>query len=286
MCSGFNPTISSSSCTFRRRSPFGTTSGWISNGSPTMSPTVRRGFSEVYGSCSTICMSRRHLRSSWPFSWNMSRPSNSAVPLVGFSNRISTWARVDLPHPDSPTTPSVSPWWRSNETPSTARTCPMVRLNTTPWVIGKCLTRSRTWRIGSAMGHHLLREVAGAGSTGTELLVGRHLLGAALHGARAARVERAPRWDRQQVRRQALDGEQLLPLGVQPRDRPHQPLGVGARGLLGEREGVGGLHAPARVHPRARVGALGAHARVGGDQDEPHAASPAQLVERVHDRGL
>ena len=44
----------------------GATSGWISNGSPTRSPTVIRGFSEVYGSCMTSWICRRSRRSSAP----------------------------------------------------------------------------------------------------------------------------------------------------------------------------------------------------------------------------
>ena len=52
---------------------------------------------------------------------------------------------VDLPQPDSPTRPSVSPGITSNDTPSTARTTP-AGLPNTPFLIGKCLTRSRTDR--------------------------------------------------------------------------------------------------------------------------------------------
>src|SRR6476469_3797620 len=115
-----------------------------------MSPTVILGLSDVYGSCSTIWMLRRSFRSSPPRIAKMSRPRKRAVPLVGGSSRISTCASVDLPQPDSPTTPSVSPSFRSNETPSTARTCPTVCLNNTPTRTGKCLTRSRTSRMGSA----------------------------------------------------------------------------------------------------------------------------------------
>ena len=74
-----------------------------------MSPTVMRGLSDVYGSCSTIWMLRRSLRSSAPRIAKMSRPLYRALPLVGGSSRISTCASVDLPQPDSPTTPSVSP---------------------------------------------------------------------------------------------------------------------------------------------------------------------------------
>jgi hypothetical protein len=45
------------------------------------------------------------------------------APLVETSP--STVRKVtDLPDPDSPTMPSVSPGWRENETPSTALTRP------------------------------------------------------------------------------------------------------------------------------------------------------------------
>lgn len=47
MYSGLSPTTSSRSWTRFLRSPFGATSGWISYGSPMMSPTVIRGLSEV-----------------------------------------------------------------------------------------------------------------------------------------------------------------------------------------------------------------------------------------------
>src|SRR6266542_3192460 len=51
---------------------------------------------------------------------------------------------VDLPQPDSPTRPSVSPRLMENDTPSTARTAPTLRWKMMPWVSGKCITRSRT----------------------------------------------------------------------------------------------------------------------------------------------
>src|SRR5207244_1065699 len=46
---------------------------------------------------------------------------------------------VDLPHPDSPTSPRVSPWKISNETPSTARTTSSLPST------AKCFTRPRTF---------------------------------------------------------------------------------------------------------------------------------------------
>ena len=54
-------------------------------------------------------------------------PRSTIEPLVGSSSRSSSRAVVDLPQPDSPTMPSVSPRITSNETPSTARTAPIWR---------------------------------------------------------------------------------------------------------------------------------------------------------------
>ena len=39
----------------------------------------------------------------------MSLPSNSTLPPVGSSSRVISRPMVDLPQPDSPTTPRVSP---------------------------------------------------------------------------------------------------------------------------------------------------------------------------------
>ena len=51
---------------------------------------------------------------------------------------------VDLPQPDSPTSPSVSPRLTANETPSTACTAPTLRWKMMPCVSGKCMTRLLT----------------------------------------------------------------------------------------------------------------------------------------------
>ena len=58
------------------------------------------------------------------------------------SGACSRRASVDLPQPDSPTMPSVSPLSTTNDTSSTARTLPIFRLNRPPRM-GKCLLRSR-----------------------------------------------------------------------------------------------------------------------------------------------
>ena len=64
-------------------------------------------------------------------------------PAVGAMSCNSPLPTVVLPQPDSPTRASVRPAPIANETPSTARTCPIVRRNN-PRRIGKCTFRSRT----------------------------------------------------------------------------------------------------------------------------------------------
>ena len=60
---------------------------------------------------------------------------------------MSRRASVDLPQPDSPTMPSVSPLSTTNDTSSTARTLPILRLNRPPRM-GKCFLRPVTASIG------------------------------------------------------------------------------------------------------------------------------------------
>src|SRR2546421_12865797 len=70
---------------------------------------------------------------------------------------MSSRASVDLPQPDSPTTPSVSPRASSKEMPSTARIVPPRD--------GKCFTRCSARRSGN---EHLPREVAGGGAPASD----------------------------------------------------------------------------------------------------------------------
>src|SRR6185295_2512163 len=53
---------------------------------------------------------------------------------------------VDLPQPDSPTRPSVSPFSTKKSMPSTARTAPTWRWKMIPCVSGKCILRACTLR--------------------------------------------------------------------------------------------------------------------------------------------
>ena len=78
-----------------------------------------------------------------------SSPSKRIVPLVGSSRRVISLAVVLLPQPVSPTIPSASPFSTSKEMLSTACTAATCFWNRIPFVIGKCLTRSRTSTSGS-----------------------------------------------------------------------------------------------------------------------------------------
>src|SRR5215475_15462629 len=73
----------------------------------------------------------------------MSTPSTRIDPALGSSSRNIVRPTVDLPQPDSPTRPNVSPALIWNDTPSTARTSPDTR-EKRPLMIGKCFLRPCT----------------------------------------------------------------------------------------------------------------------------------------------
>ena len=62
----------------------------------------------------------------------MSTPSSLIVPDVGATSRSTQCATVDLPLPDSPTSPRISPGPSEKLTPSTACTIALLRENGPP----------------------------------------------------------------------------------------------------------------------------------------------------------
>jgi hypothetical protein len=117
---------------------------WMSNGAAMIVPTVCRGFSDENGSWKMICTSRRNGRIWRRFRCVMSAPWKVILPSVGSSRRVTSRPVVDLPQPDSPTRPSVSPAISWKSIPSTALTAPVWRWKTMPWVTGKCRCRPST----------------------------------------------------------------------------------------------------------------------------------------------
>ena len=89
-----------------------------------------------------ICMSLRSSRSSSLDSSGTFLPSNKTSPEVGSMRRRITRPVVVLPHPLSPTRPSVSPRLTVKLMPSTALTAPTCLEKMMPFVIGKCLRGS------------------------------------------------------------------------------------------------------------------------------------------------
>ena len=85
-----------------------------------------------------MLMRRRRARRARGRSRSISMPSNATPPEVGSINRSIMRATVDLPEPDSPTSPSVCPRASVSETPSTTRRSPY------------CFTRSRATSKGAA----------------------------------------------------------------------------------------------------------------------------------------
>ena len=131
-CSPRSPTVSSRSTIRSRYSEPLPASPWMISASPMIASTVRRGFSEAYGSWKMICMSRHRARIERLSSRVTSRPSNQTSPEVGSIRRSTQRPVVDLPQPDSPTRPRVSPAATSKLTPSTACTWSTTRDSSPP----------------------------------------------------------------------------------------------------------------------------------------------------------
>ena len=83
-------------------------------------PTVMRGLREEKGSWKIICIFFLRALSCAPFAPVMSWPSKQILPPVGSSRWRMVRPSVDLPQPDSPTTPRVSPLFMLMLTSSTA----------------------------------------------------------------------------------------------------------------------------------------------------------------------
>ena len=108
-------------------------------------PIDLTGFSAFIALCMTTDRSFQRTAASWvSVSPTRLRPWKVTLPPVISAGGASSWAMaksmVDLPQPDSPTTPMNSPGARSKVTSSTARTAPRS--------IAYSTVRPLTWRIG------------------------------------------------------------------------------------------------------------------------------------------
>ena len=112
-------------------------------GSATISLTRRRGLSDEMGSWKIICTCVRSVRRSPRLSAVSSVSPKRILPEVARSTWMMARPVVDLPQPDSPTRPRVSPCCRVKVMPATAWTVWLPRWNET--------CRSSTDRRGSVV---------------------------------------------------------------------------------------------------------------------------------------
>ena len=222
---------------------------------------------------------------------------------------------VDLPQPDSPTRPRVSPGRTSKEMPDTAFTRRPVRPT------GNSTTRSLTLQerlavgpqVGVAAAGHQLTTLAAVSSPsarrratvswysgdptgyqqaytwpgGLGLDQRRLLHQALLPHVRAARREAASLRRVHQIGRAAPDDLELGVAGVlQLRDALQQRLGVRHLHVREQRPRRCLLDDLAGVHHGDLVGAAGHHAEVVRDEQHRHVAVPLLLGEQVEDLGL
>src|SRR5215471_13241259 len=205
----------------------------------------------------------------------MSLPERRMLPAVGSISRSIVRPTVDLPQPDSPTSPSVSPASIVKLTPSTANTVPPARCSS-PLRMGKCFLRSRTSSTvsGMAVPVKLVRAPAGGPMAPAFFLVRRILRATTILGVRAAWRKHAPRREIAERRHgarnflQPLDRADIFPAHRgQPRYRAHETVRIG---MLRTREQfLDGrlLHLAAGIHNDDALGGFGHYTEIVGDQD-------------------
>src|SRR5438128_8726985 len=147
------------------------------------------------------------------------------APAVGSSAASTSFDVVVLPHPDSPTSPSVSPGLIVKLIPSTALTTPRVLPKSDP-PTGKCFWRSRTSSNGLCTRQRLDRQPAPGGAVAVQVELRRLLDAAAIDRPLATRMEAAPGRQLGEVRGLAGDPvERLLHAALW--DGAEQPCSVG-----------------------------------------------------------
>lgn len=101
---------------------------WIRSTSSTWGPIRIRGSMQLCGSWNTTPISlpwtcRSSVRSAWSSSAPSSRISPEKSHCFRGSSPATLMAVTDLPEPDSPTSPRISPSWMVRDTPATASRC-------------------------------------------------------------------------------------------------------------------------------------------------------------------
>src|SRR5262245_9727565 len=205
----------------------------------------------------------------------MSLPERRIMPAVGSISRNIVRPTVDLPQPDSPTSPSVSPAPIVKLTPSTANTVPPARCSS-PLRRGKYFLRSRTSSTVSGMAFpvKLARAPAGGPMTGAFFLVNGILRAATVLGVRAARRKHAAGWEIAERRHDARNFLQPLDsTGLsrahrgEPRDRAHETVRIGMLRMREQFLDRRLLHLATCIHHDDALRGFVHHAEIVSEQD-------------------
>ena len=208
---------------------------------------------------------------------------------------------MDLPQPDSPTTPRVSPLRTSSETPSTACTTPLCSPRRERERTGKCLTMSTVWsRTGALMRFRAALRPRRATPPGAPPAWrgrgGRRPFAratraqkrrrgqAAVETMRTARLETAALGRREQRRRRARDRREAPDAWpIRSRHRPEKAPRVRVLRVAEELRLRRLLDDLPGVHHDHPLGKLGDNAHVVRDQDDRRAVVALEPLHELED---
>src|SRR5262249_43606162 len=277
--SGRKPT-SSRRCTTRARTSAEERRSCALIGSAMISPTRMPGLSELYVSWTPPGPFRRSPGRAGPRRCPTLRPSTSMVPDVGASAASTSFDVVVLPHPDSPTRPSVSPALIVKLIPSTALTTVRLAPNS-ELPIGKCFWRSCTSRSGLATRRGLLDGQPASNAAGAVQIVLLWLFEpAAVDRPRAAGLEAGPGRKARRIGRLTRDAAKRL-LDAELRNGIEEGPRVRMAGLVEQPPHRLHLHDLSRVHHRDPVTHLGDDAEVVGDEDQRDAGRALEILQQI-----
>src|SRR5882757_8172832 len=215
----------------------------------------------------------------------MRRPNNETVPAVAGINPTRIRPAVDLPEPDSPTSPSVSPGMTSKLTSSSAFSGDVPPA----WLTMNVFLRPRTSTIGASAidipkGKHLRR--AADGMQLSHQFGWRRRLQAAIQRKPAPGREATPRDIFLRPRDSAGNSRKARGVAIEFRHRGHQPDGVGVDGSTEKLRNRRLFNDPSRIHDHDALGELRNDTEVVRDQHHRHAELLAQLAQKLEDLGL
>src|SRR5471032_282816 len=220
-----------------------------------------------------------------------SLPIHTISPCVAGMRLRMARDKVDLPQPDSPTTPSVSPAFRSKLTPSTAFSvrdgahCSLLFALTL-----KCTWTSRTDRMVCSdirylvQRLHLLdRAIAGSqpGGVAAKRFERRDRVGATLACIYAALLERTARRRMRHIRRITGNADERRIALIEPRQCAQQTDGIGMRRTSEQVVLVALFRHASAVHHHHLLAQAGDHAEVVRDQHDRRAEVVLQVAQQL-----